>query len=153
MTDRSGSPAGPARGWSRRDFLKTTAGLGVLAALGPAEFLAACGNGQSAAPTSEKVVKGGHITDTIPADIAGFNPVLVAEGPVQATPQSLLFVGLLTQMPNGDLIPRLAQAMPQVSSDGRTYTFKLRGGVKWTDGTPLTADDVVFTYTLTYEPQ
>jgi peptide/nickel transport system substrate-binding protein len=34
------------------------------------------------------------------------------------------------------------------SSDGLTLTFKLRQGVKWHDGTPFTADDVVFTYTL-----
>jgi peptide/nickel transport system substrate-binding protein len=55
-------------------------------------------------------------------------------------------------MPNGDLMPRLAQSMPQISADGKTYSFKLRSGVKWTDGTPLTADDVVFTYKLMYDP-
>jgi peptide/nickel transport system substrate-binding protein len=115
------------------------------------DWLVACGPSQPSAG-SEKVVKGGHITDSIPSDIVGFNPVLVAEGPVQSTPQSLLFTGLLVETPTGDLLPRLAQSMPQVSPDGKTYTFTLRKGVKWTDGNPLTADDVVYTYRLMYHP-
>ena len=41
----------------------------------------------------------------------------------------------------------LAESM-QVSDDALTYTFKIRDGVKWHDGEPLTAEDVVFTYNL-----
>ncbi|MFX5718429.1 ABC transporter substrate-binding protein, partial [Acinetobacter baumannii] len=41
-------------------------------------------------------------------------------------------------------IPRLATSWT-VSDDGRTYTFNLREGVKWSDGKPFTAADVVFT--------
>ncbi|GMA15476.1 ABC transporter substrate-binding protein (plasmid) [Deinococcus metallilatus] len=41
--------------------------------------------------------------------------------------------------------PALAESWT-ISPDGKTYTFKLRQGVKWSDGQPLTADDVVFTY-------
>ncbi|MEW6422588.1 MAG: ABC transporter substrate-binding protein, partial [Deinococcota bacterium] len=41
--------------------------------------------------------------------------------------------------------PALAESWT-VSPDGKVYTFKLRQGVKWSDGQPLTADDVVFTY-------
>jgi len=41
----------------------------------------------------------------------------------------------------------LAESM-QVSDDALTYTFKIRDGVKWHDGVPLTAEDVVFTYNL-----
>lgn len=36
-----------------------------------------------------------------------------------------------------------------VSADAKTVTWKLRSGVKWSDGTPFTADDVVFTFNLT----
>jgi peptide/nickel transport system substrate-binding protein len=36
----------------------------------------------------------------------------------------------------------------EVSDDGRIYTFKIRDGVKWHDGKPLTAEDVAFSYNL-----
>ncbi|GAA4009744.1 ABC transporter substrate-binding protein [Deinococcus rubellus] len=41
--------------------------------------------------------------------------------------------------------PALAESWT-ISPDGKVYTFKLRQGVKWSDGEPLTADDVIFTY-------
>ena len=47
----------------------------------------------------------------------------------------------------GPIIPALAQSW-QTSSDGLTWTFHLQPGVKWQDGTPFTAADVVFTLTL-----
>lgn len=39
------------------------------------------------------------------------------------------------------LVPYLAKALPQVSSDGKTYTFMLRSGLKYSDGTPIKASD------------
>jgi peptide/nickel transport system substrate-binding protein len=63
-----------------------------------------------------------------------------------------MFDGLLNSKSNGDLIPALASEMPKVSSDGMTYTFKLRSGLKWSDGQPLTSDDVKFTYALAQDP-
>ncbi|HIK19323.1 MAG TPA: ABC transporter substrate-binding protein [Leptolyngbyaceae cyanobacterium M33_DOE_097] len=45
----------------------------------------------------------------------------------------------------GEIEPALAESW-QFSSDNRRITFKLRPGLKWSDGHPLTADDVVFTY-------
>lgn len=44
-----------------------------------------------------------------------------------------------------ELEPALAASW-DVSEDGTVYTFRLRDGVTWHDGTPFTADDVVFTY-------
>ena len=35
-----------------------------------------------------------------------------------------------------------------ISADGKVITFNLRDDVKWSDGTPLTADDYVFTYEM-----
>lgn len=43
------------------------------------------------------------------------------------------------------VIPNVAQSY-EVSPDGRTFTFKLRQGMKWSDGQPFTADDIVFWY-------
>ncbi|MGW2284867.1 ABC transporter substrate-binding protein [Streptomyces phaeochromogenes] len=59
---------------------------------------------------------------------------------------SKIFDGLLTHDADLKLKPALAAALPEVSDDGRTYTYALREGVKFSDGEPFTAKDVVFTY-------
>jgi len=47
---------------------------------------------------------------------------------------------------NFEPVPRLAEELPTVSSDGLTWTFKIRQGVTWNDGEPLTAKDVAYTF-------
>ena len=39
------------------------------------------------------------------------------------------------------------------SADGRTWTFHLRRGLRWSDGQPVTADDVIFTLDAIYDPR
>lgn len=43
------------------------------------------------------------------------------------------------------IVPGQAESM-EVSDDGLTYTFHLRKGLKWSDGTPLTANDFVYSW-------
>ena len=50
------------------------------------------------------------------------------------------------------LFPQLLEDFPAVSDDGLTYTCTLRKGVKFQDGTELTADDVVFTFNRFFAP-
>ncbi|MFD9720699.1 ABC transporter substrate-binding protein [Streptomyces sp. NPDC059076] len=59
---------------------------------------------------------------------------------------SKIFDGLLSFDAEMKLKPALASALPTISADGLTYTFPLRKGVKFSDGKPFTAKDVVFTY-------
>lgn len=50
-----------------------------------------------------------------------------------------------------DLVPDLAEAMPQVSQDGRSYTFTLRKGVRFAGGGEVTVDDVVASFERIYK--
>jgi peptide/nickel transport system substrate-binding protein len=136
--------------WSRRDFLKRTGGAAAYLAFlaGGAEWLAACGPGG----TNTAVKKGGHVVEGNFTDVRTFNSMLSSD---TASNQviGLMFDGLLNSKANGDLIGALAKDLPEQSSDGLTYTFKLRDGLKWSDGQPITSDDVKFTYALAYDPQ
>lgn len=58
---------------------------------------------------------------------------------------SYIYDTLLWKDSTGTLLPWLATRQ-ETSPDGRTHTFTLRDGVKWHDGQPFTAEDVVFTF-------
>ncbi|MFZ2500646.1 MAG: peptide ABC transporter substrate-binding protein [Minisyncoccia bacterium] len=64
---------------------------------------------------------------------------------------TLTYAGLMGLSGTGKLVPVLAKSYT-ISDDGKTYTFTLREGMKFTDGTPLTTDDVVFTVKKAQEP-
>jgi peptide/nickel transport system substrate-binding protein len=64
---------------------------------------------------------------------------------------TLTYSGLMGISGSGSLVPVLAQTY-SVSPDGKTYTFTLRKDATFTDGTPVTADDVVFTVTKAQDP-
>lgn len=79
-----------------------------------------------------------------------FNPLAPGQGAEQLT-MSLVYNGLFNVGPDFEPVPRLAETW-DVSDDATTYTFHLRDGLTWSDGEPLTADDVVFTYNLFANP-
>jgi peptide/nickel transport system substrate-binding protein len=87
---------------------------------------------------------GGALVTAQLADPRTFNP-LVAQESSSTNVLTPIFEGLLEQnYLTGDLEPALAESWT-VSPDGRSWTFTLRGGVQWSDGQPLTTDDVIFT--------
>src|SRR5215210_2355399 len=64
---------------------------------------------------------------------------------------------LMNFLPDGSLIPNLITEVPTVENgllaeDLKSVTYKLLDGVTWSDGEPLTADDVVFTWEWIIEP-
>jgi len=63
-----------------------------------------------------------------------------------------LFLGLTTFDAHGRLVPGAAESW-DVSADGLVWTFKLRGGLKWSDGTPLTAEDFVYSFRRLQDPK
>ena len=87
--------------------------------------------------------------------LAGFpqamNPVL-ANDDASRSVAALIFSGLTKPDESGQPVPDLAQSW-DISPDGKTYTFVIRSNARWHDGTPVTADDAVFTFKLLQDPQ
>jgi peptide/nickel transport system substrate-binding protein len=139
--------------WSRRDFLRGLGGAAAFSAflVGGAEFLAACG-GSSTQTNTQNAVKGGHLIEGSISDIGNLNPIFIADNASQIV-SARIYEGLLDADAEGNLIPAIATSVPKPAADGLTYTFKLRKDVKWSDGTPVTADDFAFTYQLMYDPK
>src|SRR5262245_54939780 len=81
----------------------------------------------------------------------------VAVNPLAARTQAdrdlvaLVFSGLVARGPDGSLIPDLASRWT-VDPTWRTWTFDLRPDATWHDGTPVTAQDVVFTVSTLNDP-
>lgn len=78
------------------------------------------------------------------------NPYL-STGTKDVESSSLVLEPLIRFNEKGEMVPFLAAEVPTVanggfSADFKTITYKLRPGVKWSDGTPFTASDVLFTY-------
>lgn len=63
----------------------------------------------------------------------------------------LVFDGLISNNEKGEAVPNVAESY-EVSEDGKTYTFKLNKGIKFTNGQELTAKDVAFTFTSICDP-
>ena len=90
---------------------------------------------------------GGTYTEGIPGNPITANPVLAAHNDPDKDLSVLLFAGLTRLDTDGSLLPDLAESW-QISDDAKTYTIKLRPGLKWHDGMPLTTEDALFTYRL-----
>jgi peptide/nickel transport system substrate-binding protein len=155
-TQTAGSGADWRTTWtpSRRRFLSLT-GL----ALGGAALglgTSACGTAQTGSSAGQEGSKGrpGAAGETL--FIAGFqwgppktfNPMAAspdwptAQGQSQFIYESLMRFNML----DGSLSPGLAKELQQ--TDDQTMTLPLQDGTKWSDGSDLTADDVVFTFEL-----
>jgi peptide/nickel transport system substrate-binding protein len=79
------------------------------------------------------------------------NPLLAASQ-TDLDLTTLIYSGLVREEKDGTFTPDLAESV-DISPDGTTYTFKLRDGLTFHDGDPLTAEDVIFTITLAQNPE
>jgi peptide/nickel transport system substrate-binding protein len=106
----------------------------------------------AAAPAAQKQPKqGGTLNVAINKDMVLMNP-LIATKSIDEQVRSVMFEPLLGIDLQGKIQPYLAESW-DVSPDGKTYTFKLRKGVKFHDGTEMTAEDVKFVIDYTLEPK
>jgi peptide/nickel transport system substrate-binding protein len=115
-----------------------------------AGVLIALGSVAAAAPPTEEEApakRGGVLTYMIPADAPpsfdghreGTFATLQAVAPFYSV---LIRINPENPSSTTDFVCDLCTAVPQPTDDGRTYTFKIRDGVRWHDGSPLTAADV-----------
>ena len=121
--------------------------LVVLAGL-LAIFLAACGDdddGSSSGGESGALAEGGEVTISQTSQPDYLDPALTytVNG---IEPLWLVYTPLLTYaheegQAGAELIPGLAEDLPEVSEDGLTYELTLRDGLKYSDGTPAVASD------------
>jgi peptide/nickel transport system substrate-binding protein len=137
---------------SRRDFLRKGAVVGISApVLGG--VLAACGSSKPAAtspgPAAGKA--GATIKCGIITPAAAVNPVTIADqGGLDMLAQAGEYLCFSDQ--HLTLQPQLATSWSS-NSAADVWTFKIRQGVKFHDGHPLTADDVVYTFKLQTNPK
>ncbi|WP_341528544.1 ABC transporter substrate-binding protein [Nostoc sp. UHCC 0302] len=89
-----------------------------------------------------KAVAGSQIIVSSSVEPNTFNPQLMEQGVGVLT---FLYEGLIRENGQGEIKPALARSW-EISEDQKRIIFTLRKGLKWSDGKPLTADDVVFTY-------
>jgi peptide/nickel transport system substrate-binding protein len=148
----------------RRTFLRRGAVLGMSASVMGA-VLAACGSansgnsstgkaGSSATPstTPGKVTKGGTLKLAQQAPATAMNPLIVDDAGgcamLTQTGEFLTFDNNLKLQ----LEPMLATTWTH-NGDGTVWTFALRQGVKFSNGKPMTADDVVYTFQQQSDPK
>jgi len=98
-------------------------------------------------------LKGGQLILALLSNPKTFNPLFASAEQASSFITNMMFEGLvrinaITQ----DVEPALAKEW-KVSNDGKEWIFYLRKGIKWSDGTPITADDVIFTLNTIYHPK
>lgn len=101
-------------------------------------------------PTSTPGKYGGKMVDASPGDPKTFN-LWVAGDATSSGAVGALYSALIER--NSYTLewePALAN-LPEVSPDGLTWTFKMKPGLKWSDGFPINADDVIFTLDVIYD--
>jgi len=139
---------------TRRDFLRRGAVVGIsFPVLGA--ILSACGSSGSPTTTSSSPGAAGKAGATIKVGIivpaAAINPLTIAD---QGGIDMLGQAGEYLIFSNEQLLlqPQLAESWTS-NPAADVWTYKIRQGVKFHDGSPLTADDVVYTYKLQTNPK
>jgi peptide/nickel transport system substrate-binding protein len=152
---RNASPA------TRREVLKRAAGAGIAA---PALLALLRSHGvqdvaASGAPSTGSVARhqdatpkeGGTLTVTGHQEVASLHPD-DDDPTVHFIVVSQIHNALMQMDENAVFQPVLAEAAPEISADGLTYTFKLHQGMKFHDGTEFTSEDVKYTYDWYMDP-
>ena len=127
---------------NRREFLATTTALGTVTALGlvtPSRLLAS-------EPVSGGTLIWGHSETTQNLDMHQTGTASTSRV-LQNIHNSLVTINA-----DMEVVPQLAESF-EVSEDGLTYTFRLREGVKFHDGSTMTSEDVQYSFDRCRDPE
>jgi peptide/nickel transport system substrate-binding protein len=153
MSDITDEPKGVSL--DRRELLRSASVLGLtLPFAGGLGAMAL--SGLDAAPA--QAANAGQLVIGVTQEAVNFNPLLYVNTGVETSVEFIVFDALWKFDPEGKLLPNLAAEIPTaenggISADGLTWTIKLRPGVKWHDGKPFSAADVVFTLDVIRDPK
>jgi peptide/nickel transport system substrate-binding protein len=144
---------------SRRTFVQTMIGLGLTAPLA-AQMLASAGvaQAQPKAPAFTPTKRGGGgLLKTLWWQAPTLLNPHFATGTKDQDASRIFYEPLAGFDPDGNLIPILAAEAPTTQNGGlardlTSVTWRLKKGVTWHDGKPVTADDVLFTYEFASDP-
>ena len=118
-------------------------------------LLAGCANEQSNSGPQEKAYKPTAYGDIIVrgdiGDASNLIPILASDSASHSI-AGLIYNGLVKYDKDMNIVGDLAESW-DISDDGLVITFHLRKGVKWHDGKPFTAKDVLYTYQVTVDPK
>jgi len=118
-------------------------------------LLAGCANEQSNSGSQEKAYKPAAYGDIIVrgdiGDASNLIPILASDSASHSI-AGLIYNGLVKYDKDMNIVGDLAESW-DISDDGLVITFHLRKGVKWHDGKPFTAKDVLYTYQITVDPK
>ena len=93
--------------------------------------------------------KGGDYRESTISDYKTINPFTSAEAGSIPNSWMSLGTGLFTQdQTNDSFIPLMAESLPEISNNGKRFVVKIRQGMKFSDGQPITADDWITTYKI-----
>jgi peptide/nickel transport system substrate-binding protein len=141
---------------TRREMMKRAAMLGLSASAVSTLSLAAIavpGTASivSAQDATPEPVAGGTLRMGMQADPTAFDPQVTSATAIWRVVEHV-YDTMARIKPDLTVEPSLAESW-EISEDGTVYTFHLRQGVTFHDGTPFTADDVAFTYARLLAPQ
>jgi peptide/nickel transport system substrate-binding protein len=129
--------------------------LALTAVLAVGVAATACNPGRSGAPAGmhgDEPKRGGQVIIGVPTDISTLNEYQSTGESTEFAIIDLMFPSLMVEQPDylqhpPSFAPRLATSW-EFSQDNRTLTFHLRDDARWSDGVPVTAEDVRFTFTV-----
>lgn len=127
------------------NVITQTSGVNLVSGTGEydEETLYLVGSNPNGVPSAAKNRKDTLIVGIV-APNGVFNPLL-EESAYDADINDAMWAPLLEVGYDGLMVSGIAE-MPEVSEDGKKYTFTLKEGVKWQDGTPITSEDIEFTF-------